>query len=53
MTGTRITEHGTPAFASKCQNGVPRRMPRMIGFPRGSEYLPMRSCRLGPVISAD
>ena len=42
-----------PASPSQCQNGVPLRMPLMMGLPRGMVYLPIFICRFGPLISAD
>ena len=53
VTGTRITEQKIPAFPSQCQNGVPRRMPLIVGLPSGIVYLPIFTLLFGPRISAD
>src|SRR5437588_12113492 len=53
VTGTRITEQKIPAFPSQCQNGVPRRMPLIVGLPSGIVYLPIFTLLSGPRISSD
>src|SRR5215469_2702551 len=53
VTGTRMMEEKIPARPSQCQNGVPRRMPLMVGLPSGTVYLPILKLRFGPLISAE
>src|SRR5882672_10357462 len=53
VTGTRITEENTPASPSRCQNGVPLRMPLISALPSGNEYFPIRRCFFGAVICAE
>src|ERR1700730_4483508 len=53
VKGTRITEQKIPAFPSECQNGVPRRILLICGFPNGTVYLPIFKLRLGGRISAE
>src|SRR5882762_9909504 len=53
VTGTRTTEQKTPASPNRCQNGIPRRIPCISGFPNGIEYFPIFNRRLGSRICAE
>ena len=53
VTGTRRTEQKMPASPNQCQNGIPRRIPLILGPRSGILYFPIFQLWFGPLISAE